>query len=402
MASPFATADPLAQNAFNFDLKKAIETAKMDDDGDDDDDEVGEPIDFADALEEAIVELGYDADSDARAELAQKLKAAIDGTAPFPEELRAKVAEKTGADAAAVDAAMERRARPVLAAVTAAIAYEKERESELEELDDEERDEEEDKDAKILDRLRQQGPCPAGFAWFRQGNGWRCGGGSTLCTTTTRCSRGSEGVNAVGLNVKLMCANLAPELVRIHTYANARVAHADSVWSDLRQRAIADSERTRAMISATPDACLPTSVTTPSFHITGMGVGPHDANAIFPYKGVWHAMHQANWTDWAHLTSPDLVHWTRTPSLAPNGDWDGTLSMLDGKLIIFFDCYSVEDCDGSYVPPARRQRQRRSACRSTRRSSASRARRIPTTPRCSRGRRTRATRSRCTKPTARR
>ena len=177
MASPFATADPLAQNAFNFDLKKAIETAKMDDDGDDDDDEVGEPIDFADALEEAIVELGYDADSDARAELAQKLKAAIDGTAPFPEELRAKVAAKTGADAAAVDAAMERRARPVLAAVTAAIAYEKERESELEELDDEERDEEEDKDAKILDRLRQQGPCPAGFAWFRQGNGWRCGGG---------------------------------------------------------------------------------------------------------------------------------------------------------------------------------------------------------------------------------
>ena len=56
-----------------------------------------------------------------------------------------------------------------------------------------------------------------------------------------------------------------------------------------------------------------------------MGVGPHDANAIFPYKGVWHAMHQANWTDWAHLTSPDLVHWTRTPSaLSPNGDWDGT------------------------------------------------------------------------------
>ena len=91
--------------------------------------------------------------------------------------MSATIAAKTGADAAAVDAAMERRARPVLAAVTAAIAYEKERESELEELDDEERDEEEDKDAKILDRLRQQGPCPAGFAWFRQGNGWRCGGG---------------------------------------------------------------------------------------------------------------------------------------------------------------------------------------------------------------------------------
>ena len=90
---------------------------------------------------------------------------------------KAQLSGACAADAAADDAAMERRARPVLAAVTAAIAYEKERESELEELDDEERDEEEDKDAKILDRLRQQGPCPAGFAWFRQGNGWRCGGG---------------------------------------------------------------------------------------------------------------------------------------------------------------------------------------------------------------------------------
>ena len=74
--------------------------------------------------------------------------------------------------------------------------------------------------------------------------------------------------------------------LHIHTTANAEVALAD-----------------RVMISATPDACLPTSVTTPSLHITGMGVGPHDANAIFPYKGVWHAMHQANWTDWAHLVS---------------------------------------------------------------------------------------------------
>ena len=34
---------------------------------------------FKHTIEEAIVELGYDADSDARAELAQKLKAAIDG-----------------------------------------------------------------------------------------------------------------------------------------------------------------------------------------------------------------------------------------------------------------------------------------------------------------------------------
>ena len=28
------------------------------------------------------------------------------------------------------------------------------------------------------ERLQTMGPCPAGFAWFREGNGWRCGGGS--------------------------------------------------------------------------------------------------------------------------------------------------------------------------------------------------------------------------------
>jgi hypothetical protein len=27
-------------------------------------------------------------------------------------------------------------------------------------------------------RLRQIGQCPAGFNWYKCGNGWRCGGGS--------------------------------------------------------------------------------------------------------------------------------------------------------------------------------------------------------------------------------
>ena len=69
-----------------------------------------------------------------------------------------------------------------------------------------------------------------------------------------------------------------------------------------------------------PNPCLPSSVGVASFHVTNMGTGPHDANAIFPYKGTWHIMHQANWTDWAHLVSTDMVRWTRIPSaLAPNG-----------------------------------------------------------------------------------
>lgn len=83
------------------------------------------------------------------------------------------------------------------------------------------------------------------------------------------------------------------------------------------------------------DPCHPASQTVPKFHISNMGIGPHDANAIFQYRGTWHAMHQANWTDWAHLVSRDLVRWTRIPSaLSPNGDWDGSLTLLDGKPVI--------------------------------------------------------------------
>ena len=62
-------------------------------------------------------------------------------------------------------------------------------------------------------------------------------------------------------------------------------------------------------------------------------------------------MHQANWSDWAHLVSTDLVHWTRIKSaLSPNGDWDGALSFIDGKPIIMYDCYNVADCK-PLVPP---------------------------------------------------
>jgi len=63
---------------------------------------------------------------------------------------------------------------------------------------------------------------------------------------------------------------------------------------------------------------------------------------------MWHVMHQANWTDWAHLVSTDLIHWTRIPSaLFPNGDWDGSLTLLDGKPVIMYDCYNLVDC----LPP---------------------------------------------------
>ena len=94
-----------------------------------------------------------------------------------------------------------------------------------------------------------------------------------------------------------------------------------------------------------PNPCNASVTNAPQFHISNMGSGPHDANAIFKYKGQWHVMHQANWTDWAHLVSSDLVRWTRISSaLSPNGDWDGSLTLLDGKPVIMYDCYNVPDC----------------------------------------------------------
>lgn len=95
-----------------------------------------------------------------------------------------------------------------------------------------------------------------------------------------------------------------------------------------------------------PNPCHDNVTDEPQFHIMNMGVGPHDVNAIFFYKGIWHVMHQANWTDWAHLVSHDLVHWSRLPStLSPNGDWDGALTLLEGdRPVILYDCYNVADC----------------------------------------------------------
>ena len=34
------------------------------------------------------------------------------------------------------------------------------------------------KEQAIKEKLRQLRPCPAGFNWYKQGAGWRCGGGS--------------------------------------------------------------------------------------------------------------------------------------------------------------------------------------------------------------------------------
>lgn len=176
--SPFMTAEPLFQGPPDFDIQKAIKLATMDGDDDDDEGDAEDELDLSEALEEAIVGLGYDEDDASRDELARLLADAVGGSAPFPRDIRDRVASKTGAPSEALDAALQKQAAPVLKAVKAAVAYRSERREQLEELDDKDREDALNDEARILERLRTMGPCPAGYSWFRSGNGWRCGGGS--------------------------------------------------------------------------------------------------------------------------------------------------------------------------------------------------------------------------------
>ena len=139
--SPFVTAEPVFQAPPAFDIKKAVMFDA--DSGDDEEEDEGpsDEADFAEALEEALVGLGYDADDNKRRELAKMLGDAIDGTAPLPEEIRQRVGRTTGASAEEVDEALKRQAKSALVAVEAAIAWSEKREEQLDELDDGEKEE---------------------------------------------------------------------------------------------------------------------------------------------------------------------------------------------------------------------------------------------------------------------
>lgn len=86
----------------------------------------------------------------------------------------------------------------------------------------------------------------------------------------------------------------------------------------------------------------------------------NDINAIFWYKGLYHAMFQERkpypCANWAHLVSRDLTTWKRLPdALAPTkhsfdggGVLDGSVSLLPGlDPVIIYDAHSPErgrDC----------------------------------------------------------
>jgi SpoVK/Ycf46/Vps4 family AAA+-type ATPase len=131
------------------------------------------------ALEDACAALGYAQDAARRAQLADLLKQAAGG-GPLPGDILDHVVATRGGERAAVEAALRPQAALVRSGLEAQVAIDVRRRASAateEELDDAE-DPDELGEAAIVQRLREMGPCPMGFAWHRQGGGWRCAGGS--------------------------------------------------------------------------------------------------------------------------------------------------------------------------------------------------------------------------------
>ena len=148
---------------------QTVEDVREDDDDDDGDEPSFGAADLSGALEEACVALGY-GDPSRRAELMDAL------TNGVPDDVVAQVVATRGGDRGHVAQELARQAGPFREALKrVAIAtrlgrkIDKDRDSEAggDDLTDED----------IVQRLREMGPCPMGFAWHREGSGWRCGGG---------------------------------------------------------------------------------------------------------------------------------------------------------------------------------------------------------------------------------
>jgi beta-fructofuranosidase len=89
----------------------------------------------------------------------------------------------------------------------------------------------------------------------------------------------------------------------------------------------------------------------PRFHVTGERNWINDPNGPLQHRGVYHLFFQAHaerpfWGPpaWGHLTSTDLVRWTRRPdALAPtagtadaDGCWSGCTRLVDGRPAIYY------------------------------------------------------------------
>ena len=77
-----------------------------------------------------------------------------------------------------VDRVLRPQVPGVRAAFAAAVAQEEARAAVLTRLAEAERAREVTAEATRQAKLQSMGPCPAGYAWHREGGGWRCNGGS--------------------------------------------------------------------------------------------------------------------------------------------------------------------------------------------------------------------------------
>ena len=130
---------------------------------DDDDDKGGMGVGVAAALQEACVELGYDETNEKRKELVAKLTG-CDGSKDLPEDILQLVCAKTGKEAPDVLDELRSQVGGVLESMKVAI--------------EEAEKEQHKKDAGVRAKIKEMCLCPAGFDWHRDGEGWRCNGGS--------------------------------------------------------------------------------------------------------------------------------------------------------------------------------------------------------------------------------
>jgi len=127
------------------------------------------------ALQEACVALGYDTSRESRQKLAEILKGITEGD-DFDEDIIQYVRKKTGSTRENIEAALRPQVPAFLYSIEAANQYEENRSNELAQMAEKEREEEIARDEAFQEKLR--GMCPAGYHWYREGTGWRCGGGT--------------------------------------------------------------------------------------------------------------------------------------------------------------------------------------------------------------------------------
>ena len=170
----FASAGPVTAPQYKIDLDFKVDKAKEKEEIPKGPAGLGGGGSVGALLEEAVVTLGYDASVDKRTLLKDALEAG-----KLPEDIIAYVKSKAKPmPHADLVARLNAYVPSLLIAITAKLLYDNQRAIDLAKMSKKDRDDANDKEAAIQSRLKEMGKCPAGFSWYKQGNGWRCGGGS--------------------------------------------------------------------------------------------------------------------------------------------------------------------------------------------------------------------------------